>query len=378
MKVLHVITDLQQGGAEAMLEKLIRTSAALTPQVVHEVVSLRSLGVVGPRLLAAGVPVTALGMGRPLASLRALGRLWGILRRQPTATVVQTWLYHADLFGGTLARLAGRRHVFWNLRVAFHRPDFRRGTYLVLKLCAALSRLVPQRIVNCGPVVLASHVAEGYASERSVVIGNGFELDRLRVKPGTRERVRAALGVAEDALLIGTVARLHPQKDFPTLARGAAQLARQVPRARFLWVGAGVDSDPALAALLQRLGLTDRFIRLGLRQDVPELLSALDVFCMASRSEGFPNALGEAMACALPCVSTDAGDAAFLLGARTWIVPVGSPPALADALERMAGLPEDERRRLGVQNRARITAEFSVEQAWMRYLDLYRTGLPTV
>jgi glycosyltransferase involved in cell wall biosynthesis len=190
--------------------------------------------------------------------------------------------------------------------------------------------------------------------------------------------VRAALGVAEDALLIGTVARLHPQKDFPTLARGAAQLARQVPRARFLWVGAGVDSDPALAALLQRLGLTDRFIRLGLRQDVPELLSALDVFCMASRSEGFPNALGEAMACALPCVSTDAGDAAFLLGARTWIVPVGSPPALADALERMAGLPEDERRRLGVQNRARITAEFSVEQAWMRYLDLYRTGLPTV
>lgn len=374
MKVLHIITDLRQGGAEAMLEKMIRASMAVTPDVEHAVVSLRSLGVVGPRLQAAGVSVTALGLDSPSTAVPALWRLWRLLRAQPRSVVVQTWLYHADLVGGVVARLAGRPRVHWNLRVAVHRPDFRRGTFGVLKLCALLSRWVPQRIVNCGPVVMSSHVAEGYARERCVVIGNGFELDQFRVDPERRQRLRHELGVSAETLLVGTVARLHPQKDFATLARAAAQVVAQRPGTRFLWVGAGVDSDDALTALVDELGLRGQVIRLGLRRDVPDLLNALDLFCMSSRSEGFPNALGEAMACALPCVSTDAGDAAFLLGDRAWIVPIESPAALADAIGRMAGLPAEERRRIGDANRSRVATEFDIARAWTRYLDLYRSG----
>jgi glycosyltransferase involved in cell wall biosynthesis len=374
MKVLHIITDLRQGGAEAMLEKIIRVSMVVTPDVEHAVVSLRNLGVVGPRLQAAGVTVTTLGLASPSSAVPALWRLWRLLRAQPRDVVVQTWLYHADLLGGVLARLAGRPRVYWNLRVAVHRPDFRRGTFGVLKLCALLSRWVPQRIVNCGPVVMSSHVAEGYARERCVVIGNGFELDQYRVNPECRQRLRRELGVSPETLLVGTVARLHPQKDFATMARAAAKVAGQFPDARFLWVGAGVDSDDALTTLADELGLQKRVIRLGLRRDVPDLLNALDLFCMSSRSEGFPNALGEAMACALPCVSTDAGDAAFLLGDRTWIAPIESPVALAYMLGRMARLHADERRRIGEANRTRVATEFDIARAWSRYLDLYRSG----
>jgi glycosyltransferase involved in cell wall biosynthesis len=375
VKVLHIITDLRQGGAEAMLEKMIRTSTSVSPDVEHAVVSLRSLGVVGPRLQAAGVPVTALGLDSAATVGPALVRLWRLMRAQPREVVVQTWLYHADLVGGVLARLAGRPRIYWNLRVAVHRPDFRRATFWVLKLCALLSSWIPRRIVSCGPVVMSSHVAQGYARARCVVIGNGFELDHLRAKPVRRERLRQEFGVTSNTLLVGTVARLHPQKDFPTLACAAARVVRQLPDVRFIWVGAGVDSDAALTALIDNLGLRDRVIRLGLHRDVPDLLNAIDVFCMSSRSEGFPNALGEAMACSLPCVSTDAGDAAFLLGDRNWIVPIESPDALASALARMARLPADDRRRIGGENRSRVAAEFGVEQVWGRYLDLYRSGI---
>ncbi len=375
LRVLHVITDLQQGGAEAMLEKLILSSALVSPEVTHEVISLRTLGVVGPRLIAAGVPVRALGMSSPVGSLRALARLWRVLSRQSSDTVVQTWLYHADLLGGTVARLVGLRHVYWNLRVAFDRPCFTRTTYTVLKLCARLSRWIPRRIVACGPVVLESHVREGYTAERGVVLGNGFQLDRFHPEPGARDGVRAALGIARDALLIGTVARLHAQKDYVTLARAAADVVPRVPNAHFVWVGQGVDMDDELGRLLRSLGLESHVTRLGLRSDVPMLLGAMDIFCMSSRSEGFPNALGEAMACALPCVSTEAGDTVHLLGRRDWVVPTQSPPALAAALVRMAQLPAAARHRLGERNRARIATTFSIEQAWLRYLDLYRHGL---
>jgi glycosyltransferase involved in cell wall biosynthesis len=375
MKVLHIITDLRQGGAEAMLEKLVLASKMVTPDVEHAVVSLRSLGVVGPRLQAAGVPVTALGLDSTTTAILALTRLWRLLRVQPKDVIVQTWLYHADLVGGILARLAGRPRIHWNLRVTVHRPDFRRGTFWVLKMCALLSRSIPLRIINCGPVVMDSHVAEGYDRSRCIVIGNGFELDNFRVDAECRRRVRDELGVSPGTFLIGTVARLHPQKDFPTLARVATRVVAEIPNARFLWVGAGVDTDEALSALISELGLRDHVIRFGLRSDIPNLLNALDLFCLSSRSEGFPNALGEAMACSLPCVSTDAGDAAYLLGDREWIVPIESPDTLASALARMACLPVDERRRIGEKNRSRVTTEFGVAQAWDRYHDLYRFGV---
>jgi glycosyltransferase involved in cell wall biosynthesis len=372
VKIVHIITGLQQGGAEAMLEKLITASAQHSPEVQHEVVSLGSLGVVGPRLQAAGVTVTALGLGRPGPTLRGLWHLFRLLRAQPRALVVQTWLYHGDLIGGLVARLAGCRRVYWNLRVVFNRSLLRRGTWLVSRLCAALSRTLPSRILACGPNVAESHIAQGYARERCVVMSNGFELERFAPAAAERARVRAELGIAAGTLVIGTVGRMHPQKDFPGLARAAAAVLEQAPATRFLWVGAGVDSDAELSRLLAELGIAHAVIRLGLRSDVAALLNAMDLFCLASRAEGFPNVLGEAMACALPCVSTDAGDAAFLMGDRTWVVPVAAPAALAEALLRMLVLDADARAALGTHNRERVLREFTIRAAWLRYLELYR------
>lgn len=376
MRIVHIITGLGQGGAEAMLEKLVRTAKTESPEVAQTVVSLKDLGVVGPRLVQLGVPVVALRLGGLRATLAGLRRLFGLLRALPRDSVVQTWLYHADLVGGVVARLAGRRRVFWNLRCIGRREDHGLATGLVLRANALLSRWVPQRIVSCGPAVCESHVRLGYRRAPIVVVGNGFDFERFHAGRGGRAATRGALGLAADDFVIGTVARVHALKDYPTLAQAALQVARDVPRARFLWVGEGVDSDAELAALLGRLGLGDRVVRLGLRVDIPDLMRAMDAYCLPSRREGFPNVLGEAMACGLPCVSTDAGDAAYLLGDRAWVVPVESPAPLAAALTRLARLPAEERQAIGDANRHRVTARFSIRSVWQQYLAVYRGDDP--
>jgi glycosyltransferase involved in cell wall biosynthesis len=377
MNIVHVITGLGQGGAESMLEKLILTSLRDSPDVSHRVVSLLDLGIVGPRLQAAGIPVVALGLGGVGGTLRGLVRLYRELRRVPRDSIVQTWLYHGDLLGGLASRLSGHRRVHWNLRCFGRMQDYNPATALIVRLCAVYSGWLPQRIVSCGPATLQSHVALGYAADRGVVIGNGFDSERFRRDDAVRRQMRRALGFADDELVIGTVGRIDPLKGYPTLAAAAAQVVAQRRGTRFLWVGQGVDTDPALTAQVHGLGLDpSRLTRLGLRRDIPDLMRSMDVYCLASDSEGFPNVLGEAMASELPCVSTDAGDAGYLLGDDRWLVPVRSPSALAQALLRVCDLDADSRRLLGAANRSRVTTSFGMHAVWKRYLALYRHGDP--
>lgn len=374
MRVVHIITALAPpGGTETMLEKLVNASLSDTPQVQHMVVSLKSLGVIGPRLQQRGVPVVSLQLGGIVGTLRGMVRLWRLLAKEPRDTVVQTWLYHADLLGGTLARWTGHKKVLWNLRGAIERrEDFPRGTWTVLKLCAWLSSRVPARIVACGPKVLEAHAAHGYDASRGVILGNGFEHERFQASNADRRAVRAELGLQEEHLLVGMVARLHPMKDYPCMAAAARHVVERLPHVRFLWVGRGVDCDPELSALVASLGLQDKLVRWGSRSDVPRLLAAMDVFCLSSRNEGFPNVVGEAMASGLPCVVTAAGDTEYLLASGEWVVPPGSPQALGDRLVRMLSLPTAARREIGERNRRRVREEFSMSRAWDHYLNLYR------
>lgn len=372
MKILHVITSLGQGGAEAMLAKVIAAARRQAPEIEHEVISLREMAVYGPRLQATGVPVLAMGMGGAIGTWRGWRQLLQVMRRQPSDVVVQTWMYHGDLIGGLAARLTGRPRVIWNLRqTGVQRRNVGTATYLVIRMCALLSRWLPRRIICCAESARTVHASLGYDGGRCVVVPNGFDTERFAPDGAARRRVRAELGLADSHRVVGLVARLDPQKDHRTLATAASLLCRDDPSVRLLWVGREVDRSAWLGGLLRELGIEDRVLRLGEREDVPALLSAMDVFCLSSRAEGFPNVLGEAMACALPCVTTDAGDARALLGDDRWVVPPEQPAALAATLARMLDCPEGQRRALGQANRARIVAGFGIDAIWQRYRSVY-------
>lgn len=375
MKVVHVITGLGQGGAEAMLEKLILAARRLDPNIEHAVISLGEIGPIGARLLDAGIPVECMAITASPAGLLKLPQLVRSLRRAGPDSVVQTWLWYGDLLGGLAARLAGLRRVVWNLRNSVPRgPSVRMSSLLAARLCALLSRSVPSRIICNAQAGMDAHCAIGYDSAKCEVIPNGFDMDRFRNSLDGRDALRRHWNVKPGQFLIGMVARMDPLKDHKNFVLAAAHAAAHTAVSiRFVLVGDGVPESTELRRQIADVGLSDQFILEGHHKDVPAVMSALDGFCLSSKSEGFPNVLGEAMACQIPCITTDVGDTRMVLGDDQWIVCVGDSLALGSKMLALAVLPIGERLELGQRQRARIANQFGIDRIWQRYRDLYET-----
>lgn len=339
--------------------------------VEHEVVALGAeAGSEALRAAELGARVRALGIDRAAGLPAALVRLRAWTRRL-APDVVHTWMYHANLLGGLAA--LGRAPILWAIRrgrlVAGEAPW---TTHAAVRLNAALSARIPRRIVCCTEEALEVHRGLGFDASRMLVVPNGFDTVRFAPSPRERRRVRAELGLGESEVAIGLVARFHPVKDHATFLAAATRAARECPELRFVLAGPGVDgSNPLLGGGIAAADLGERFRLLGVRADVAALLSGLDVATLCSRSEGFPNAIGEAMACALPCVVTEVGGARSLVGTTGRIVPVGDPDALARAWIELARAGGAERRRLGRAARRSIEARFSIGEVVRRYEELY-------
>ncbi|WP_376787929.1 glycosyltransferase family 4 protein [Parathermosynechococcus lividus] len=366
MKVLHIITGLSNGGAEAVLFRLVTHDA----QNQHVVVSLTGEGKYGPLLRAMGVDVVTLDMPRRRLTWRGLRGLWLVLRRL-RPDVVQTWMYHADLVGGIAARAAGIP-VVWGIRnTTLELGRSSRATIWVARACARLSRHVPARIVACAQAARAVHAELGYDAQRMVVIPNGYDLGHFVPDSAARQRLRTDWGVADDVALIGMVARFHPQKDHANLIDALALLTQRGLRYAAVLVGTGMTPDNAeLTQRISAAGLAERVRLLGVRPDVPAIMSALDVHVLSSASgEAFPNVLAEAMACGTPCVTTDVGDAATIVGDTGWVVPPRNPEALADALQAALTAWRDHTAWRARQRacRERIQENFGIEAMVARY-----------
>lgn len=329
VKILHLITGLDDGGAEGVLFRLVTQDR----QHSHCVVSLTDLGKYGPLLHQQGIPVTALAMPRGRISLRGLIRLWQLLR-DAQAALMQTWMYHADLLGGVVGQLAGLP-VVWGIRNSTLDPArSARTTHWVVRSCARLSHWLPVRIVVCAHAAVAVHAALGYDASRMRVIPNGYDLSRFQPDRAARERLRAQWGMADTLPVIGMAARFDPQKDHANLIDALQRLAAQGFTFRAILVGRGVTPDnTALSQQIRAAGLAHQVQLLGAQHDIPAVMNALDLHVLSSAyGEAFPNVLAEAMACGTPCVTTDVGDAAYLVGDTGWVVAPRDAPALAAAL----------------------------------------------
>jgi glycosyltransferase involved in cell wall biosynthesis len=372
MIVVHIITDLSTGGAELMLERLVVHQSG-EGRVRHKVISLRTLGQVGPRLAAAGIEVEAMGMTGPAGLAAGFVRLVRRIR-QLRPDVVQTWMYHSDLIGGLAARLAGHRRILWGVRVMDIMPAMgvSRSMIWARKICARLSRSVPRRILYVAESARKVHEALGYDPARSVVVPNGYSLPAPEAAAESRRRVRDELGLAGDSILIGSAGRFSPQKGYAGFVAAAAETARIAPEARFLIFGRDVTwENEALAGWIRRAGLADRFHLLGERSNVHDWLSALDIFALFSIGEGFPNIVAEAMSVSVPCIVTDVGDSALLVADTGIVIRSGDLNGLTNGLERLIRAGQGERRRLGEAGRRRVETSYSLSAVAERYASLY-------
>jgi glycosyltransferase involved in cell wall biosynthesis len=282
-------------------------------------------------------------------------------------------MYHGNLAASLAAPLTGRPPpVLWNIRHSLHDLSLeKRATRLVIRAGAPLSRLAAGIVYNSA-LSVAQHRACGYARPAEV-IPNGFDTDRFRPDPAARARLRAELGLGESTAVIGLVARYHPMKDHGTLVRAASKLRAAGRDLHLVLVGENVTPGNAeLARAVAAAGLGGRASLLGERVDVPGLVPAFDVAVLCSAwGEGFPNVLGEAMACGVPCVTTDVGDCRPLLAGIGEVTPPGDADALAAALDRLLRLPPSGRAQLGAAGRRRVEREFALPAIAARYRGLY-------
>ncbi|MBC7905455.1 MAG: glycosyltransferase [Rhodospirillaceae bacterium] len=367
MRITILARSLDAGGAERQLVVL----AAALRQRGHwvSVLTFYPGGAMRPALEAAGVQVSSLDK-RHRWDVLGFGRSLVRRLRQDRPDVVHSVLTVPNILAAIMVRLAGRPRLVWGIRSSvMDLSRFDRVSRLSYGIERLLSTLPDAIIVN-SQAGLRHYAGAGYPAKRMTVIPNGIDTAIFHPDPAGRDRVRREWGVAHDTVLIGLVARLDPMKDHPTFLKAAGLLQGNV---HFVCVG---DGPPAYQAELTRLaassGLDGKVLWAGARSDMPAVYSALDLDVLCSTGEGFPNVVAEAMACAVPCVATDVGDCADIVGEPSRLVPPSEPAQLAAAMAAVLALPPSDRVAEGERGRQRIIDHFSVAAMAERSLEVFR------
>jgi glycosyltransferase involved in cell wall biosynthesis len=294
-------------------------------------------------------------------------RLAALIRKtQPTT--IQSWLYYADLLSLWALRISGRSSgtpLYWGVRCSdMDQSQYRLSLRWAIRLCAKWSAR-PNAVVANSCAGRDVHRRLGYSPRAFPVIWNGIDTDRFRPDANIRARVRREFGLSETDIVVIHVARVDPMKDHASLLDVAAAL----PDIKFIAVGRGT----------KELSGPRNLIALGHRSDLPMLYPVAD--CLLSTSafgEGFPNVIGEAMACALPIVATDTGDSRIIVGDNGIIVPCGDTGAMASAIRTVTAETGSQRQDCGLRGRRRIETCFSIERAVSAFDRLHVDGiLPT-
>lgn len=370
IRIVHVITTLSPGGAEAMLYKLLKQTYT-QKHVEQQVVTLSGIDHYGPMLKNLGVTVYFLNLKQFPQNILQIIQLWQATRRfKPN--VLMSWLYHADLFGVVMAKTSGIRRTIWNLRCSdMDLSKYNRLTKLIFRLLTRLS-FIPDAIIANSTTGMAYHQKVGYRPKRVKIIPNGFDTDRFKPDHGKGEYFRKRNNIGENAPLIGMIARFDPMKDHALFFKVAGIVNRLLPSARFILVGKQMESkNPDIFKMMNESHLTEKILLMGVRSDLNDIYPALDLLVSTSAfGEGFPNVIGEAMSCGVPVVATDVGDSAYLLGDCGRIVQHGRATEMAQACIDLLSLPVEEKKRFGISARERIKTRFSIEQIGRRYMDL--------
>lgn len=368
LKCLHIIVGLNVGGAENMLVKLVTSSDRR--RFEHRVISMLTPGPLAENLETAGIEVRTLAMTRTGFDPMAFFRLVKMIRElQPD--LVHTWMYYADIFGGPAALACGSIPVISSIRHGGFAGDSLK-TIISARIAALLSHVVPERIVACSRAARDHHVACGYAASGIQVIGNGFTLPALYGAAAADGYLHHRLGIAEGTRLIGMIGRYYPAKDHAGFIKAARIVRQRVPNVAFILCGDGVDGrNSELTAATAAAGLNDCCYLLGHRDDSEKIMANLTFLVSSSASEAFANVIGEAMAQGLPCVVTDVGDSAHIVGDTGIIVPPGNSEALAAGMLQLLAMSDEERRQLGKLARARVRDLFSLDRIVEQYEKLY-------
>ncbi len=360
MKVVLFLRSLNYGGAERQVVALARGADPARCQM--SVVSFYGDGLLQPELEKAAIPVVVVGKTGRWDILHFFQRLIRIMRQSSpnvlysflpvpnaVAVLLKVWFPKLKVVLGVRTSGKDYRRYDWTYRLSF---------VLERRLSVFADRIVVNSLAG-----ETNLIRQGYPAKKIVVVHNGIDTRACYPDRQAGGVMRSQWGIPTDAQVVGLVGRLDPMKGHDLFLKSAEILIQQFPRIHFVMVGDGSASYRAeMEGLAESLGLNRHLTWVRGQEEMRAVYNAFDLLCMASLfGEGFPNAVGEAMACAVPCAVTAVGDAGVLVGDCGRVVPPGDAQELAQAISSLITLSPTERQALGNKARSRIVDNFSVE-----------------
>lgn len=368
MKIIHVITNLGDGGAEHTLYKICKYDKINN----HIVVSLKGPGKYYTMLKKLGTKVYFLNFR--LSRIHKFFSLINLIRTT-NPDIIQTWLVHADFLGGLAARIAGSRKIIWNIRYSnFDITKTKFLTIFLIKVLAKLSYFIPRYIVSVSKKAEKIYQKKGYDKKKIRFIPNGYDLSILRPIKSKKINFFKRIKEKKNIPIIGNIARYDPKKNHFSLLEALSIL--RVRNINFFCILAGSNINKyniSLVSEINRLKLHKHVKLLGQIKEIPNVMTYIDVYVQSSGyGEGFPNIVAEAMACKTPCVVTNVGDASLIVGKTGIVVPPNNSMKLSKAIEKMiVTLGTNKWNKIRISSRLRIRNKFSIDQMIRSYNKLW-------
>ena len=332
MKVVHIITGLSQGGAENVLFRLVTYNN--DKNIKNIVISLTNIGHYGDLLKRYNIDVFTLGMPRSRISFKGIAKLIKILKKEKP-DIVQTWMYHADLIGGIVAKLVGIKYIYWGIvNYNLNKIALPLSTRIIVKFCSIFSYFIPNRIISCSKKAINNHRNFGY-SNKFVYIPLGFNIEEIINNINQCNfSYRNLWKVDNNDILIGCVARWDPQKDHKNLLLAFNSVLKEFPNLKCVFIGPNMNQQNIdLMRLINNVcEKKENLILAGSIDNIFCAMSELDIHILPSIGEAFPNVVAEAMACKIPCIVTDVGDSPFIIDNLGWVVKPSNHIELASTI----------------------------------------------
>ena len=370
IKVAHISTGLETGGAEVQLLRLLTDLDKSKFEMM--VISLHKETYLADQIRELGLPVHSLEVkSNPLNVRKAYSLL-----KEFNPDVIHGTMYEGGVVGTLFNKFLPKKPpVIWTVHEPLEHYDkepIRKR--LQLRTWGLISKL-PACMMYVSNLNKEQHVDWGFDNQKAIVIPNGVDTDKCSPNKAAGEKIRKELGISQDAFVIGKIARFHRQKNHIGFMHSAAILAKQHSHVEFVLVGTNVDSEnEELTSLAKELGISDKVHMLGNREDIPDVVNAFDLATLTSFGEAFPLTLGEAMVSGVPCVATDVGDNDYIIGDTGIITPIDDNEAMAAAWQKMVETAlntPDEYAELGQKARQRTLDNFTLEQQVKQHEDLY-------
>jgi len=369
IKIAHISTSLETGGAEVQLLRLLDKIDKTKFEMI--VISLHEETYLADQVRELGVPVYSLRLKDSPLNIK---KAYKILK-EFNPDVIHGTMYEGGVVGTLFNKFLPKKPpVIWTVHEGLeHYRQEPLRKQIQLRAWSLISNL-PDCMMYVSHLNAEQHLDWGFKNRKAIVLTNGVDTKRFKPNPVARKVIRKSLYIPDDSFVIGITARFHPVKNHVGFLNAAGILSKTYPKVHYMMVGTNIDKDnKELTDVIAKHGLEKNVHLLGNRDDIPDIVNAYDLAALTSLGEAFPLTLGEAMATSIPCVATNVGDNKFIIGDTGRVVPAKDDEALAAAWKELIEMDKEAFKRLGESAYQRTIEKFTLAQQVEQHEELYLT-----